>query len=577
MISSQSNTTPFNLNTNVVNSSDSALGSLFVTEVYAHGEVVRYSPDADKVGLFIRDQVETDAINYTISDGNGGISVGTIEVELTGINHAPVMLSEQITIYQNSEASLNILANDIDFDGDTIELLSTSSSDLVSVNYTLNGDITIIPNADAVQMLSEGESISDLITYTATDSFDLSVGEITITIIGENDAPIALNDEDEAVAENAALTLNLLSNDYDIDNDDTISISEINGMSVSIGDIIELPSGATLELNPNNTITYDPDDHFAYLLKGESEIDQFNYSVTDGDSTSIAASVSISVPGANSTPVLYAVSALGFGRRDVLSVSDEIDPGDIISLSISGDIPRDAEEQNVEESVGSSGLLENTLADGTEIKFSEIVQQGDSFGSVMSRLAAKISEETHFNTLLDEELGTLIVEGDSSRDYRIEAEIKNSEGGSDNQISLTSAIAVTEDARVTGVLRAFDADAGDVLTYSNTPALNGTVQVDPVTGAFEYIPNPDFSGSDSFSLLVIDSAGAADALQVKLDVAAVPDAPVAGDDSNQVWSGLLLQVDAEEGLLVNDYDVDPGDTLTTVSYTHLTLPTTPYV
>ena len=39
-----------------------------------------------------------------------GISVGTIEVELTGINHAPVMSSEQTTIYQNSEASLNILS-----------------------------------------------------------------------------------------------------------------------------------------------------------------------------------------------------------------------------------------------------------------------------------------------------------------------------------------------------------------------------------------------------------------------------------------------------------------------------------
>ncbi len=112
------------------------------------------------------------------------------------------------------------------------------------------------------------------------------------------------------------------------------------------------------------------------------------------------------------------------------------------------------------------------------------------------------------------------------------------------------------------MLRAFDADAGDVITYSNTPALNGSVQVDPDTGAFEYIPNPDFSGSDSFSLLVIDSAGAADALQVRLDVAAVPDVPVAGDDSNQVWSGLLLQVGAGQGLLINDYDVDPDDTLT---------------
>ena len=100
-----------------------------------------------------------------------------------------------------------------------------------------------------------------------------------------------------------------------------------------------------------------------------------------------------------------------------------------------------------------------------EIHFSEIVEQEDSFASVMTRLAARISEETQLEPVFDEKLGALVIEGDSSRDYRIEAEIRNVEGGSANQISLTSAIGVTEDARVTGVLRAFDADAGDVITY----------------------------------------------------------------------------------------------------------------
>ena len=108
-----------------------------VSEVYAHGEVVRYSPDVDKVGQFIRDQIETDAINYTVSDGNGGISVGTIEVDLKGINHSPVLSSEQTTIYQNSETSINILANATDFDGDNIELLSISNSNLVNISYEI--------------------------------------------------------------------------------------------------------------------------------------------------------------------------------------------------------------------------------------------------------------------------------------------------------------------------------------------------------------------------------------------------------------------------------------------------------
>jgi VCBS repeat-containing protein len=112
---------------------------------------------------------------------------------------------------------------------------------------------------------------------------------------------------------------------------------------------------------------------------------------------------------------------------------------------------------------------------------------------------------------------------------------------------------------VTGLLAAaHDAD-GDHLTWSvvDGSAVNGTVVIDPVTGAFVFVPTPGYSGTASFTYVVSDgltnSAPRTVSFPVEAATVATPD--VATTDENAV-----LIVTAAQGLLAND-GAGAGDTL----------------
>ena len=83
----------------------------------------------------------------------------------------------------------------------------------------------------------------------------------------------------------------------------------------------------------------------------------------------------------------------------------------------------------------------------------------------------------------------------------------------------------TEDHVVTGAIAATDLD-GDALTYAlgDHPPAHGTVELAP-DGSYTFTPNADWSGSDSFSVLVSDGHGGITSRTVDLTVAGVADAP----------------------------------------------------
>ncbi len=85
--------------------------------------------------------------------------------------------------------------------------------------------------------------------------------------------------------------------------------------------------------------------------------------------------------------------------------------------------------------------------------------------------------------------------------------------------------ATAEDTAFKGQVTAFDAN-GDALKYmvEKGPA-NGTVTLDPNTGAFVYIPGHNISGDDSFVVRVSDPFGASVVQKVEVAVAAQADAP----------------------------------------------------
>jgi hypothetical protein len=115
--------------------------------------------------------------------------------------------------------------------------------------------------------------------------------------------------------------------------------------------------------------------------------------------------------------------------------------------------------------------------------------------------------------------------------------------------SLTGA----EDTMFTGTLMATDA-SGDTIYFSLfTPASQGVVNVDSISGLIDYTPNPDFCGVDTFDWRALDQFGReADPTTATVTTTCTNDAPVAIDDNTNATGGVMAAFD----VLANDTDVD---------------------
>lgn len=110
-------------------------------------------------------------------------------------------------------------------------------------------------------------------------------------------------DDSAIVANNAALTGNVLSNDTDIDGD-TLTVVAVNGDAQAVGNTITLPSGATLTLLADGTFGYSPNDAFDGLALGETALDSYTYTVVgDPGGATSTAMVVITIVGQNAPPV----------------------------------------------------------------------------------------------------------------------------------------------------------------------------------------------------------------------------------------------------------------------------------
>ena len=81
-------------------------------------------------------------------------------------------------------------------------------------------------------------------------------------------------------------------------------------------------------------------------------------------------------------------------------------------------------------------------------------------------------------------------------------------------------------------------------------------------GSFTYTPDLNFNDTDSFTYEVCDTLELCDTATVTIGVVAVNDAPVATDNSYRTNEDTALTVGETSGVLVDDTDVDLGDTKT---------------
>jgi VCBS repeat-containing protein len=203
-------------------------------------------------------------------------------------------------------ATGNVLANDRDGDTGAVLAIAAPGSyagaygTLVlaqdgSYSYTLNqGDARI-------QSLGEGATLAESFDFAVTDALASSAATLAITILGTNDAPVVTLDVAEAAEDGAPVTGNVLANDRDADAATQLTVLAAGTYAGAYGSLV---------LAADGSYTYSLADSLAVeaLAQGSSVHEHFGYLVTDG-LAQVAASLDITVNGANDAPVVTADSA----------------------------------------------------------------------------------------------------------------------------------------------------------------------------------------------------------------------------------------------------------------------------
>ena len=166
--------------------------------VDANGKIL-YTPNINYFG--------EDNFQYTIKDNNNSISnVVNVSVKVNSINDLPIASNQQITLDEDTSASITLSASDTDDTNLSYSLISQP------VNGTISGNI---PNL--IYTPKSNYYGKDSFTFNVNDGeLNSSIANIDLTVLSVNDAPIGV-DDNITTDENVQVIADVLQNDIDVD------------------------------------------------------------------------------------------------------------------------------------------------------------------------------------------------------------------------------------------------------------------------------------------------------------------------------------------------------------------------
>ena len=266
------------------------------------GKIV-YTPDENFNG--------DDSFTYTIVDEFDVTAEATVDVRVTAVNDDPFADDDEGFIDKNESVRVSVLANDSDVDGDFLSVESIAEG-AGNGTVTIDGDeIVYTPVTDFVG--------TDSFTYTVTDGNGGSdTATVNITVNETNVDPVG-GDDTATVDEDGSVSIAVLDNDTDGDDDD-----------LSIGNFTLASNGSVTQTG--DALVYTPNANF-------NGSDSFTYQVDDGKGGTDLATVNVTVTPVNDEPVAVDDSASvnqdGSVEIDVLDNDSDVD-GDTITLAAGG-------------------------------------------------------------------------------------------------------------------------------------------------------------------------------------------------------------------------------------------------
>jgi VCBS repeat-containing protein len=467
-----------------------------------------YTPNLNSTGL--------DTIIISICD-NGSpapnlCSNDTIFINITPVNDAPIVDNEAHNTNEDTPVSGDLTnGGDYDPDGTTLTTITSpiDSSDNGGITINSDGTYTYTPNPNYFGQDTIIVEICDM----GIPSPNICVPDtIFINVVSINDPVIAKNDSITTL-ENTSVTLNILSNDTDLDgalSDDSVKI-------------ITHPVQGMVTDNKDSTITYTPN-------LNVNGLDSIEYAICDIGSPSICdtAWIIINVSDVNNPPIVDNES--------------HTFPED---SSISGDVT-DAGDSDPE---GTPLVVNTSPIDSSNNGSFSILANGTYTYTPNANYAGP---DTVIIEICDSGIPAPICVPDT---IFLEITPVNDPPIVDNETHTTM-----EDTPVSGDL----IDAGDYdiegtplsATLTLMDSLNNGSLSFTADGAYTYTPNLNFSGLDTIIVEICD-AGVPIPNQcvndtVFITVTGVNDAPIAQNDTVSTSEDTLVTI----SILVNDSDID---------------------
>ena len=259
----------------------------------SHGGTPQNSTTNSVIELDSHDASDTNAaISQTVSIGEDGTYA-------LSFDYSPRQLGNLI----GETSGISVIV-----DGEVIASFSSDTLGYQNYSFSLDlgaGDHTIGFSGHGVDdtfgALLDNVELREALTDTA---------EVTLTIVGENEGPVAA-DDGFAVTEDgstfAAVTGDVLANDTDADGD-ALSVTGVNGDAAAVGQVVNVTSdvngfAATVTIAADGSITLNASDEFAAMTTGESDTVTVSYEVSDGAGGTDTATVTLTVNGGNEGPV----------------------------------------------------------------------------------------------------------------------------------------------------------------------------------------------------------------------------------------------------------------------------------
>lgn len=524
---------------------------------------VKYMPNSNWFG--------NTSFEYNAFDGTHWAETpASVFITIQPVNDAPITNSNHYTMLESTVLSnKNISINDSDIDNNISELTysvavtdSSTAGQHGNINLLNNGMLTYTPNRyynGTVEFI-----------YTVCDPENAcSKDTVTIRILPINDAPVAYNDTVIIYENERTQSFNCIDNDIDIDGD-LPALTHVDGQETSPN----VNEYGLIDWDAAGNITFTLDDELQNLSASDALTTQVNYTITDDSLATSNATIYFIIRGINDAPVATNDEFYTTEGFNYISSSD---------AAYSNILHNDIDPENETISVVSINNTSENEIDGT-------------YGKLLWNSTGWWRFEEKFNATNSLKQGEI---AETTYPYTITDGIDNSQtpgyisiyitGVNDSPVAVNDTITIKEnigelfvdDLNPNVLLRNdSDIDNDEIYIIKVNDTVDNTITTDVGelrwnhNGTYRYTPRIDSViklsavevAYDIFEYTIIDAFGATASALLVIEIEGLNDAPFAQNDTIVIMEDThTTVVPEEEGLLINDGDIDDDPIIVSVN------------